>query len=96
MAGRQQGRSVLLPARHIFAAACSRVVVVSITLLSSLVRESSNPIGKFGLVARARWSWASYPGLVLSAIRAAATREGLYALDLVADLLVKDGVGQED
>jgi hypothetical protein len=31
-------------------------------------------------------------GPVLSAIRAAATRDGLDALDLLADLLVKDGV----
>src|SRR5215204_3046816 len=32
----------------------------------------------------------------LSAIRAAAARHGLYALDLIADGLVEDSVGQED
>jgi hypothetical protein len=46
------------------------------------------------MVGRARWSWGTGPRL--SAIGAAAARDGLYALDLVADLLVKDGVSQED
>ena len=35
-------------------------------------------------------------GVGLPAIRAAAARHGFYALDLIADGLVEDGVGQED
>jgi hypothetical protein len=38
----------------------------------------------------------AYRGVGLPAIRATAARHGFYALDLIADGLVEDGVGQED
>ena len=42
---------------------------------------------------RSAQAWPCAIGHELSAIRAAAARHGLYALDLIADGLVEDGVG---
>jgi len=57
-------------------------------------------VGPVSTTARSLLAHDSHAGLVgdaeVSLASAAAARDGLYALDFVADSVVKDGVGQED